>query len=54
MKIGEDPRGFGIYEYTIFGERKRGVMADEVEKIIPEAVSEFEGYKMVDYGRLNG
>jgi len=27
-------------------------MADEVEKIRPEIVSEIEGYKAVDYGRL--
>ena len=52
VKVGDDPRGFGIYEFDIFGERKRGVMADEIEKIIPQAVSEVGGYKMVDYGQL--
>jgi hypothetical protein len=53
VKVGDDPRGFGIYEYDIFGRRERGVMAQEVEKIIPDAVSEHSsGYKMVNYGAL--
>jgi hypothetical protein len=52
VKVGEHPRGFGIYEYNIFGRRQRGVIAQEVEKIIPEAVSEHLGMKMVDYARL--
>jgi hypothetical protein len=53
VKIGEDPRGFGLYEYDIFDRRERGVMADEVEKIIPEAVITAEdGYKRVNYGAL--
>lgn len=53
VKLGEDPRGWGVYEYDIFGERQTGVMADEVEKVIPEAVSTHEsGYKMVHYGML--
>ena len=52
VKVGDHPKGFGIYEYDIFGRRERGVMAQEVEKVIPEAVSEFLGYKIVDYGRL--
>lgn len=52
VKIGEDPRGFGIYEFDIFGQRQKGVMADEIEKIIPKAVSEVSGYKVVDYGYL--
>lgn len=53
VKVGDDPRGFGIYEYDIFGRRERGVMAQEVEKIIPDAVMEHpSGYKMVNYGAL--
>ena len=53
VKVGEHPKGFGIYEYDIFGRRERGVMAQEVEKIIPEAVLENpNGYKMVNYGAL--
>jgi len=53
VKVGDHPKGFGIYEYDIFGRRERGVMAQEVEKIIPEAVLEHpNGYKMVNYGAL--
>lgn len=52
VKVGDDPRGFGIYEYDIFGKRERGVIADEVEAIIPEAVTTILGYKAVDYARL--
>ena len=53
VKVGDHPMGFGIYEYDIFGHRQKGFMADEVEKVIPEAVSERMGMKMVDYGRIN-
>lgn len=52
-RIGTTPHGLGYYEYTIFGERQRGVMADEVEKVMPEAVLTHEsGYKMVRYDML--
>ena len=54
-RIGTHPLGIGIYEYDIFGERQRGVMADEVETIMPEAIIEHpSGFKMVDYGRIYG
>lgn len=54
VRIGTHPLGIGIYEYDIFGERQRGVMADEVEAVKPEAVTTHptEGYKMVYYGKL--
>lgn len=52
VKVGDDARGFGIYEYDIFGRRERGVMADEVEKVVPEAIGEYLGYKTVNYGAL--
>ena len=53
VKVGDHPKGFGIYEYDIDGHRERGVLAQEVEKIIPEAVLEHpDGYKMVNYGAL--
>lgn len=53
VKVGDDPRGFGIYEYTLFGERQRGVMADEVEKVIPAAVMTMpNGLQKVDYRML--
>lgn len=52
-RIGTHPLGIGIYEYDIFGKRDRGVMADEVLQVLPEAVLQnIDGYLMVDYGRL--
>lgn len=54
VKVGDDPRGFGWYEfeYVWGGGRQLGVMAQEVERVIPYAVVEVAGYKAVDYGRL--
>jgi len=52
-RIGTHKLGIGFYEYDIFGERQQGVMADEVEKVMPEAVlTHSSGYKMVNYGLL--
>jgi hypothetical protein len=52
-RVGTHPLGIGIYEYDIFGKRQRGVMADEVERVMPEAVIEHpSGFKMVNYGAL--
>jgi hypothetical protein len=52
-RIGTHPLGIGVYEYNIFDRRERGVMADEVETVMPEAVVLHpSGYKMVDYGML--
>jgi len=54
-RIGTHKLGIGIYEYDIFGERQQGVMADEAEKVMPQAVLMHpSGYKMVNYGLLNG
>jgi hypothetical protein len=54
-RIGTHKLGIGVYEYDILGERQQGVMADEVEKVMPEAVLMHpSGYKMVNYGLLNG
>ncbi len=55
VKLGEHPRGFGIYEfrYPWDDELRTGVMADEVLPIIPEAVVRLRsGYLAVDYARL--
>lgn len=53
VKVGDDDRGIGIYEYNKFGRRKRGVMADEVERISPSAVSIHpSGFKVVDYRKI--
>ena len=52
-RVGTHPLGIGIYEYEIAGRRERGVMADEVQSVKPEAVHTHEsGYKMVNYGML--
>jgi len=53
-KVGELASGLGVYDYKKFGKPERGVLAQEVEKVIPEAVSTHpSGYKMVKYGLLN-
>lgn len=61
VEVGRHPAGFGIYLFdylpefrAIGGEgRKFGVMADEVAKIVPEAVKADEnGYLRVDYAKL--
>ena len=55
VRIGTHALGIGLYEYDIFGERQLGVMADEVEQVMPEAVTTHPtlGYKMVRYDLLN-
>jgi len=55
--VGEHPRGFGVYDFRYVwdapGTKRRGVMADEVAPIMPDAVSVHpSGYLMVDYGAL--
>jgi hypothetical protein len=54
VKVADDPRGFGWYEfeYVWGGGRQVGVMAQEIERVMPHAVVEVAGYKAVDYGRL--
>lgn len=52
-RIGTHKTGIGIYSYTIFGQHKIGVMADEVRTVRPEAVVRHKsGYDMVDYAKL--
>lgn len=54
-KVGELPQGMGIYDYRFKsgGPRQRGVMAQEVEKVQPEAVLDGkDGYKRVDYRKV--
>lgn len=58
--MGEHPAGFGLYlfdykaEFSDLGAgRQFGVMADEVEKIVPEAVTiGSNGFRAVDYALL--
>jgi len=55
VRVGTGPLGIGVYEYDIFGKRERGVMAQEVERVIPEAVvTTPSGYKMVRYDLIPG
>lgn len=54
-RIGELPSGLPIYEFNYVwgGNREVGVMADEVEAMMPWAVGEGPaGFKMVDYARI--
>lgn len=54
-RVGTHPLGIGVYEYDIFGKRERGVMADEVQKVAPQAVlTHPTGYQMVDYAMIGG
>jgi len=60
VEVGSHPAGFGLYlfdykaEFQSEGEgRQFGVMADEVARIVPEAVMTDEnGYMRVDYSQL--
>lgn len=55
-RIGTHPVGIPLYAYDyIWGEPGVGVMADEAEKVRPEAVLRHHpsGYAMVNYGALN-
>jgi hypothetical protein len=53
VRVGTHPLNIGVYEYDIFDRRERGVMADEVEQVKPDAVTTHSsGYKMVNYGML--
>lgn len=54
QRIGEE-NGFPLYEFNYINipeKRYVGVMAQDVEKIMPEAISEFEGYKKVNYAMI--
>ena len=52
--IGKLDNGLTVYKFRYKGDPRFtiGVMADEVEQILPEAVGEFNGIKMVNYGAL--
>jgi hypothetical protein len=52
-KIGKLDNGLNVYSYRYKGDDRPqiGMMAQEVEKVIPEAVAEHpSGFKMVNYG----
>jgi hypothetical protein len=61
LRVGEHAAGFGLYLFSYKPEfrdacghgRQFGVMADEVELIVPEAVSVGgNGFKVVNYGLI--
>jgi len=55
VRLGTGPLGIGIYEYDIFGKRERGVIAQELERVLPQAViTTPSGYKMVRYDLIPG
>jgi hypothetical protein len=61
VRVGEHPRGFGLYLFSYRTEHRAscgegrhfGVMADEVEQVLPAAVVlRDDGFKAVDYSLL--
>jgi hypothetical protein len=53
VRVGTHRLGIGIYEYDIRGRRERGVMAQELLPIMPDAVAvDGDGFLMVNYGAL--
>jgi hypothetical protein len=54
VRVGTHPLGIGVYEYDIFGRRERGVMADEVKTVMPEAVGKLGEYDAVYYDIIGG
>lgn len=54
-KVADDKRGFGWYRFKYIWDKATehiGVMADEIEKIIPEAVIDSKPFKMVNYALI--
>lgn len=53
-RVGTHALGIGLYTYDyLWGESGAGVMADELEMVMPEAVAvHSSGFKMVNYGML--
>jgi hypothetical protein len=55
VRVGTHPRGIGLYLFDYIGGTRRrfGVMADEVEAVLPAAVSlDHHGFRQVDYRLL--
>ncbi len=55
-RVGDLPQGVGVYDYEYKdepGKKYTGVMAQEVERVQPDAVSRAaNGYRQVDYGKV--
>lgn len=51
---GKLPNGLKLYKYNYVNDNEPqiGVMAQEVEQVIPEAVIEIDGFKAVNYGMV--
>ena len=55
-KLGESPSGLGIYKFNYIGNAKKyiGAMADDVKKIVPEAVVTMaNGFLGVNYNLID-
>lgn len=52
-RIGKTQKGFNWYSFDyVWGEHGEGVMADEIEQVMPWAVAEMLGYKRVNYAEV--
>lgn len=52
-RIGTHKLGIGLYKWTyVWGQKAAGVMADEVRKVMPQAISNMGGYDAVDYAMI--
>ena len=53
-KISTRPDGLNVYEFDYIwgGDRQVGLMAQEVQGVYPDAVSESNGYLMVNYSKV--
>jgi len=53
-RIGTSIMGFPVYafDYIWGGDRQIGVMAQDVVKVMPDAISTVDGYMAVDYGMI--
>lgn len=58
VRIGTADNGLPLYTFRYIGDPEKrinfGLMAQDVEKVKPEAVSEINGIKIVDYGKALG
>lgn len=55
VRVGTHPLGIGVYEYDIEDRRERGVMAQELAEVMPEAVFTMpSGYYGVFYHMIGG
>lgn len=52
-RVGQHAIGVGVYDYEIFGYQQRGVLAQEVQAVRPDLVTQHpSGFLMVNYGGL--